>query len=149
MIKIYLVSFISGLIFALGLGLSGMVLPEKVLGFLDVFENWGNWDPSLIFVMLGAMLIHMISYYWIKKIKKMPYPILSQEWHLPTKKEITPSLLVGSVLFGIGWGLVGLCPGPALVSLSKGQVEIFIFVANMIFGMILFRLLNKIFNFKR
>lgn len=94
-----LASFIVGLIFALGLGVSGMTQPQKVVGFLDLF---GQWDPSLIFVMIGAIAVHFLTY---RLIRKRNTPLLDTQWHVPTKRELTPSLMIGSVLFGVGWGL--------------------------------------------
>lgn len=138
-----LVSFIVGFIFAIGLGISGMTQPQKVVGFLDLF---GNWDPSLVFVMIGAILIHLVVY---KLFSKRPSPLLSEKWHLPTKKEVTPSLVVGSALFGIGWALAGYCPGPALVSLSSGSIDVAVFVVSMLLGMIIFKITDKKIGFNR
>lgn len=130
-------SLVVGFIFAIGLGVSGMVRPEKVIGFLDFF---GNWDPSLVFVMVGAILVHAVSYRFIKKNKS---PILDNQWHVPTKIEITPALIFGSILFGIGWGLAGYCPGPAITSLATFQQSSFVFVLSMLVGMILFNVADK------
>ena len=132
-----LAALVVGFIFAIGLGISGMTQPQKVVGFLDLF---GNWDPSLIFVMAGAIIVHFATYNLIRKRKS---PVLSTDWHVPNKKEITPALVIGSVLFGIGWGLGGFCPGPAVVSLASFEVKPFIFVISMLVGMFLFRLLDK------
>jgi uncharacterized membrane protein YedE/YeeE len=126
-----------GFIFALGLGLSGMTQPQKVISFLDIF---GDWDPSLIFVMLGAIAVHFITY---KIIRKRKSPLLSSEWHVPTKREITPSLVIGSTLFGVGWALGGFCPGPAVTSLASFDSRVATFVISMIVGMYLFKLLDK------
>ncbi len=132
-----LVAFICGLLFAVGLGVSGMTLPEKVLNFLDLF---GDWDASLAFVMGAALLVHGASY---KFIRKRPTPILSPDWHVPNKKEITPQLVLGSILFGMGWGLGGYCPGPALTSIVSGRLELFYFLGAMILGMLLYRAFEK------
>jgi len=126
-----------GFIFALGLGISGMTDPKKVIGFLDVF---GNWDPSLLFVMAGSIAVHFLSF---KLIVKRPSPLLSAHWHVPKKTEITKSLIFGSIIFGIGWGLAGFCPGPALTSLASLQKGPALFVATMILGMYLFKVLDQ------
>lgn len=137
------IAFIVGFIFALGLGLSGMTNPNKVVGFLDLF---GNFDPSLIFVMIGAIAIHFIAY---KLIRKRTSPLFEKEWLVPTKKEITPALIFGSFLFGIGWALGGFCPGPALTSLGSLQARPAIFIISMIAGMIIFKVIDKKMNFKK
>lgn len=138
-----LAAFAVGFIFALGLGISGMTQPQKVVGFLDLF---GNWDPSLMFVMVGAIAVHFISY---RLIRKRASPLFSTQWHVPTKKDVTPTLIVGSILFGIGWGLAGYCPGPALTSLASLQAEPVIFVISMLLGMFLFLQLDKKLKFRR
>lgn len=130
-------ALIVGFIFALGLSLSGMTQPQKVIGFLDLF---GQWDPSLIFVMAGAILVHFVTY---RLIRKKSSPLLSSHWHVPTKKEITPALVIGSFIFGIGWALAGFCPGPAITSLASLQMTPFIFVISMIVGMFLFGVLDR------
>ncbi|MEK6628383.1 MAG: YeeE/YedE family protein [Bdellovibrionota bacterium] len=138
-----LVALSVGFLFAIGLGLSGMTEPQKVVGFLDLF---GSWDPSLIFVMIGAILVHFLVFKFTKKLNK---PLLDTKWHLPTKKEITPALVIGSTLFGIGWGLGGYCPGPALTSLASFEIRPLIFVVSMIAGMYLFRLFDKKFKLQK
>ncbi len=132
-----LTALVVGFIFAIGLGISGMTQPQKVVGFLDLF---GNWDPSLIFVMAGAILVHFVTY---RLIRKRSSPLLTVDWHVPTKKEITPALVTGSVLFGIGWGLGGYCPGPAVTSLASFEAKPFIFVFSMLAGMWVFKLIDK------
>lgn len=128
----FTVSFVSGLIFGLGLIISKMVQPEKVTGFLDVF---GKWDPSLAFVMGGAIMIAMPSFWLAKRWQQKNKVALNGEpLKLPTKTQITKSLIVGSVLFGMGWGLLGLCPGPALVVAASGNVQAIIFVIAMLCG---------------
>ncbi len=141
--KSNLASLVVGILFAIGLGISGMTRPEKVFGFLDVF---GSWDASLIFVMIGAVIVHFIAFRFIVRRKS---PLLSPQWHLPTKKEITFPLIVGAFLFGVGWALAGYCPGPALTSLASLQSRPLIFFVSMIFGMILFRLIDRRLNIKR
>ncbi len=138
-----LASFVVGFIFSLGLGISGMTQPQKVIGFLDIF---GNWDPSLIFVMVGAISIHFITYKWIRSRKT---PVLSSNWHVPTKVNLTPSLIGGSFIFGIGWAIAGFCPGPAVTSLASLKQEPFVFVTSMLMGMFLFNFFDRRIHFKR
>lgn len=126
-----------GFLFAVGLGFSGMTQPQKVMGFLDVF---GDWDPTLLFVMVGAIGVHFFCY---RIIRKRNSPMLSSEWHIPTTKEITPSLVFGSVIFGLGWSLGGFCPGPALVSLVTLSSSVTQFAFGMVLGMLIFRVLRK------
>lgn len=131
-------SFVVGLVFAFGLGLSGMTLPERVVGFLDLF---GNWNPSLVFVMLGALIVHAILY---RVIRKRPSPLFASEWYVPSRTDITPSLVTGASLFGLGWGLAGYCPAPAITALPSLGLKPFVFVIAMIAGMLLFRLWQKV-----
>lgn len=138
-----LAALLVGFVFALGLGISGMTQPQKVVGFLDLF---GAWDPSLIFVMAGAIVVHFITY---KVIRKRSSPLLSAQWHVPTKKDITPALVTGSLLFGVGWGLAGFCPGPAMTSLASFELKPLVFVLSMFAGMFLFRMLDKKIQFKK
>lgn len=135
--KIALASFATGLVFSIGLGISGMTMPQKVLGFLDLL---GNFDPSLIFVMVGAIIVHFITY---KIVMKRKAPILDEKWHVPTKKEITPSLVIGAFIFGFGWALGGMCPGPAITRLAHFESNTLVFVVSMLIGMLLFRQLDK------
>lgn len=130
-------ALVVGFIFAIGLALSGMTQPQKVIGFLDLF---GQWDPSLMFVMVGAIAVHFVTY---KVIRKRKTPLLTNHWHVPTKKEITPALILGSFIFGIGWGLGGFCPGPAIASLASFSGTPLIFVISMIAGMFIFRFVDK------
>jgi hypothetical protein len=138
-----LTSLFVGFLFALGLGLSGMTQPQKVVGFLDVF---GNWDPSLMFVMIGAISVHFILY---KVIRRRKSPLFSMDWQVPSKKEITPALVLGAFIFGIGWGLGGYCPGPAITSLASFEGRPLIFVISMLIGMLLFNLMDKKLKIKR
>lgn len=126
------VSFAVGFVFAIGLAISGMTQPQKVISFLN---PW-NWDPSLLFVMFGAIGVHLISY---PLIRRRPSPLLDTKWHVPTRKDITARLVLGSALFGIGWGLAGFCPGPALTSLATGDSRVLVFVGAMIVGMLIFK----------
>lgn len=136
-------SFVVGFIFAIGLGVSGMTQPQKVVGFLDLF---GSWDPSLIFVMVGAIAVHFVTY---KLIRKRKSPLFAADWQVPTKTDITPALVIGSTIFGLGWGLAGYCPGPALTSLASFELRPVIFVASMLVGMSLFKVLDKKLKIKR
>ena len=138
-----IISFIVGFIFSIGLGVSGMTRPDKILGFLDLF---GSFDPSLLFVMVGAIFVHYITY---KLIRKKDSPLLHTEWLVPTKKEITPALVIGAFIFGIGWALGGYCPGPALTGLASFQTRPLIFVASMIIGMLIFKWINSYLKFQR
>jgi uncharacterized membrane protein YedE/YeeE len=122
-----MIGFICGLLFGCGLVISGMVDPAKVIGFLDVT---GSWDPSLAFVMVGALSI-FAPVYWLV-IRRRSAPLFANAFSLPTRRDIDGPLVVGAALFGMGWGLVGFCPGPALVALASGQLSIFAFVASMI-----------------
>jgi uncharacterized protein len=127
-------AFASGLLFGLGLVISQMVNPAKVLGFLDIF---GHWDPSLALVMAGAVAVSALGY---RIAKRRGVPVLAPRLEIPTRRDLDPRLIGGAALFGIGWGLVGLCPGPALTALTFGPWQVFTFVAAMIAGMALFRL---------
>ena len=127
-------AFASGLLFGFGLIVSEMVDPAKVLAFLDVFTNW---DPSLAFVMGGAVAASALGYFIAKR---RGVPVFAPRLEVPTRRDLDPRLIGGAALFGIGWGLVGLCPGPALTALTFGPWQVFVFVAAMIAGMALFRL---------
>lgn len=124
------VSFGSGLLFALGLALSGMTQPAKVIGFLDVAG--GRWDPSLAFVMMAALAVTGGA--WLLFLKKRTAPILTETFHLPTRKDLDARLLGGAAIFGLGWGLGGFCPGPGIVSLATGAAPVVAFVAAMLVG---------------
>jgi len=106
-----------GLVFGLGLTVSGMMNPAKVIGFLDVA---GDWDPTLVFVMGGALLVTLPGYRAILKGRR---PVLANSFSLPTKKSLDAPLILGSALFGVGWGLVGFCPGPAVAALGLGSLR--------------------------
>ena len=132
-----LTSLLAGLLFGLGLIVSGMVNPGKVLGFLDVA---GQWDPSLMLVMGGAIAVGWVAF---GIAKKRALTLIGEKIDLPTSTIIDLRLIWGSALFGIGWGLGGFCPGPALVGVGMGLPSALIFVAAMIAGMVLFELLEK------
>jgi len=127
---IFVVNLLAGLLFGFGLLLSGMANPAKVLNFLDIA---GRWDPSLAFVMGGAVIVTAIGYRLIFRRTK---PILDASFRVPTSTEIDRKLVVGAAMFGTGWGLVGLCPGPALVSVALGASAIFVFVPAMLLGVV-------------
>ncbi len=132
-----LASFVCGLIFGSGLLISGMSEPEKVLGFLDVF---GAWDATLAFVMMGAVAVGSAGFALARRQKA---PLLAAAFAWPSRSEIDAPLLTGSALFGIGWGLVGICPGPALVNLAGLSAPIVVFVAAMAVGMFGFELWQR------
>lgn len=130
----YLIALISGALFGAGLALSGMMDPARVRGFLDLF---GAWDPTLAFVMVGALFVMAIG--WAVQ-RRMARPIVAREFHLPRTWHIDARLVIGSALFGAGWGIAGLCPGPAIASLGNDIVPAAIFVAAMLTGMLIFRI---------
>jgi len=123
---------ISGVLFAVGLALGGMTQPEKILGFLDIF---GAWDPSLLFVMLGAVGVHSIAY---RLTMRRASPVFAESFHVPRRQELDARLIGGATLFGIGWGLAGYCPGPALVAASAFVSDAAILSASMFGGYLLF-----------
>lgn len=128
-----LVTLIVGLIFGFGLALAGMTQPQKVLGFLDVA---GNWDPSLLFVLGGAVGVTVISFRFILKLKK---PLLAPAFILSELHQIDKELVVGAMLFGMGWGIGGYCPGPAIASFAAPNWEIWVFFPALIAGYLLHR----------
>jgi uncharacterized protein len=130
-------ALLAGLIFGLGLTFSEMVNPAKVLAFLDIL---GNWDPSLAFVMGSALLVTAIGYRIVWRAER---PVFATEFQVPGNRSIDARLATGGILFGGGWGLVGLCPGPAISALSFGGPPIFIFMASMAAGMGLFEPFNQ------
>lgn len=130
-------SLLAGLVFGLGLIVSGMANPAKVLGFLDLA---GAWDPSLGFVMAGAIAVGMVAFF---VAKRRMVSLLGAQMRLPTSRDIDHRLVGGSVLFGIGWGIAGFCPGPGLVSLGMGEIKALVFVAAMLAGMVVFELLER------
>jgi uncharacterized protein len=125
----------AGLLFATGLAMSGMTSPARVLGFLDVL---GDWDPQLVFVMGGAVGSYAVLYWLIRR--KFPQPLLDSRYHVPERGRPDLKLVVGAALFGVGWGLMGLCPGPALVTAGAGKLEALGFVGAMALGMSLVNL---------
>jgi uncharacterized membrane protein YedE/YeeE len=125
-----LASFVCGLLFGFGLFVSGMTQPAKVLGFLDVF---GGWDPTLVLVMAAALLVSFVGF---RVARQRAKPLLAAKHLWPTRTDIDPPLLTGSALFGAGWGLVGLCPGPALVNLATLMPQVVVFVLAMAAGLV-------------
>ena len=126
--KKILIALISGIIFGLGLSLSQMMNPEKVISFLDIS---GDWDPSLAFVMMGALAVTFISFKWVLSRSE---PLLESDFHLSKRKKIDKSLLAGAAIFGIGWGMSGFCPGPAVASLGLGSIEAVVMVLSIYLG---------------
>lgn len=136
-IRSLLVPTLSGGLFAAGLVLSGMTRPGKVVAFLDVT---GSWDPSLAFVMVGAIAVQAVAW-WLSR--RMQAPWAADGFVLPTYRDIDARLVGGAVLFGVGWGLGGFCPGPVLVSVATGSTNVLIFVASMFAGMKLFQIVDR------
>jgi uncharacterized membrane protein YedE/YeeE len=128
-----LAGLVAGLVFGLGLALSGMLNPARVLGFLDVA---GRWDPSLAFVLAGAVAVSMAG---VATARRLAHPALARRFQWPAPARIDGRLLGGAAIFGIGWGLAGFCPGPAIASLTLGYGKSVLFVAAMLAGMALYR----------
>lgn len=125
---------VSGFLFGMGLTVSGMTDPQRVRGFLDVF---GDWDPTLAFVMGGAVLVMAVAW---RLQARMARPVFGDRFSLPDRSDLDPRLLTGAVVFGIGWGAAGLCPGPAVASLALSPIHAILFVAAMLAGMLLQRI---------
>ena len=125
----HIVAFFAGILFGIGLAFSGMTDTAKIIGFLDIF---GQWDGSMLFVMGSALLIVVPSFYYIQRL---PKPFLANEFCIPNSKNVDSRLLIGSLIFGVGWGLYGYCPGPAITSLVYLQLDSFMFVLAMFAGM--------------
>lgn len=132
-----LTEFVVGLIFGIGLIISGMTNPAKVIGFLDLA---GLWDPSLAFVMGGAILVGVVAFAFAKR---RAVSFFGDALHWPTSSAIDRRLIIGSLIFGAGWGLAGFCPGPAMVSFSAGVPKTIAFVAAMLVGMALFEVIER------
>lgn len=132
-----LINLAAGLIFGLGLVISGMANPAKVLNFLDVA---GHWDPSLAFVMLGAIAVTATGY---RFVLRRPKPLLDDSFHLPGRNTIDRPLVIGSAIFGLGWGLFGFCPGPAITSLGLAATGTLVFVPAMLIGIVVAGLVGK------
>jgi uncharacterized protein len=127
-------SFVAGVVFALGLGISGLTHPERIIAFLDVT---GAWDPTLAFVMAAAVATHATL---SVRIRRRAAPMLAARFTVPTRRDLDAGLLVGSAMFGVGWGLGGFCPGPAIVALVSNTPAVFAFVASMVVGMAAYEL---------
>ena len=132
-----LTALLAGLVFGFGLILSGMVNPAKVLAFLDLA---GAWDPSLALVMVGAIGVAFPAFRWLAGRSRS---VFAEPLHLPTRRDIDKPLVLGSLGFGVGWGLAGLCPGPALVALGALRFEAVLFVAAMLAGMGLYEVIER------
>lgn len=128
-----LIVLLSGFVFALGLGISEMTRPEKVLGFLDIF---GDWDPSLAFVMGGAIVVYAGA---LQIVKSRNRPRFGTRFRIPTRSEITPSLIIGAAIFGVGWGLAGFCPGPGIVAAAGLVTPALFFLPALIVGILIHR----------
>ncbi len=129
-----IVAFVCGLVFGAGLIISQMSNPAKVIGFLDVT---GKWDPSLALVMAGAVAVFGVLY---RLALRQGTPLLAPQFTLPEKDSVDAPLMVGALVFGVGWGLGGFCPGPAIVSAAFGDARVWVFVAAIIAGMLLYRI---------
>jgi uncharacterized membrane protein YedE/YeeE len=129
-------SYLSGLVFGIGISISGMANPAKVLNFFDVA---GTWDPSLAFVMGGALIVTFIGY---RFVLKRPAPTFASSFQLPTRRDLDLPLLGGSAVFGIGWGIAGFCPGGALPALGTGNPNVFIFTAALLAGILAAKLVQ-------
>lgn len=130
-------SYIIGLIFGIGIAISGMANPAKVINFFDIA---GIWDPSLAFVMGGALIVTFVGYTYVLK---RPSPVLGGTFLLPTKRDLDARLLGGSAAFGVGWGIAGFCPGGALPALGTGVTDVFVFVGAMLAGIGAAKVLQK------
>lgn len=129
-------AFVCGLMMSLGLIISGMVNPQKVIGFLDIF---GNFDPTLAFVMAGALIVAGIGF----RLRACPKPVLCEAFELPKKNKIDTPLISGAAMFGIGWGLAGFCPGPAIVGIGFGLSKVLTFIIAMVLGMFLAKQIQR------
>jgi uncharacterized membrane protein YedE/YeeE len=132
--RYFLPGLVVGLLFGAGLALSDMINPARVLAFLDVA---GRWDPTLAFVMGGALLPSAAGY-WL--MRRMHRPLMARDFRIPQNRTVEPKLLAGAAIFGIGWGLAGFCPGPAIAAVGFGLWQPWLFVAAMLGGMLLHRL---------
>jgi uncharacterized membrane protein YedE/YeeE len=136
-------AFVVGLLFGTGLIISGMTDPSKIIGFLDVA---GAWDPSLAFVMGGAVLVGLIAF---RFARRRTVSLLGGAMHLPNARQIDRPLILGSLAFGVGWGLAGYCPGPAVVAFGSGQDKAVVFLVAMIAGMALYEAADRLFHARR
>ena len=132
-----LAAFVVGVTFALGLGIGGMTQPTRVLAFLDVA---GSWDPSLAFVMLGAVTVYGVAF---PNVMRRQRPAFASTFAVPSRRDVDTRLLGGALVFGVGWGLAGLCPGPALTALASGEPRVLFFVAAMSTGIAAHQLVER------
>lgn len=135
--RLILAAFVSGVLFGVGLAMSGMTDPRRVLGFLDLF---GDFDPTLLFVLGGAVITTIVSF---RLVLRRGSPVLASTFHVSNLKHIDRRLVAGAAIFGIGWGIAGYCPGPALAGLGIASIEALWFVPAMIAGMILHRIVAR------
>ncbi len=133
-------AFVTGLLFALGLGVAGMTLPEKIVGFLDFS---GKWDPTLMFVMGGATMVYGVAF---RLIRRRARPLFADVLAVPTRRDIDARLIGGAAIFGVGWGMGGFCPGPALVGGIGGAQQVLLFLAGMTGGVIVYRVWDRAVN---
>lgn len=136
--KVHGIALVAGSLFGAGLSISQMTDPGKVIGFLDVS---GDWDPSLALVMIAALTVYGLAYWLFRP--SLGKPVLATEFSIPAPGSVDRRLLAGASLFGVGWGLTGICPGPALANIWLGIVPVGLFIAAMLAGMILFRILDQ------
>ena len=132
-----LVPYLIGVIFGTGISISGMANPAKVINFFDIA---GSWDPSLAFVMGGALLVTFFGY---RYVLKRPQPMMADLFQIPTRRDLDARLLGGSAVFGVGWGIAGFCPGGALPALGTGRTEVFVFVGALIVGILIARVVQS------
>ncbi len=128
-------ALVAGLIFGLGLVISGMSNPAKVIGFLNLA---GDWDPTLLLVMGGALVVTIPGF---QLLKKRARPLFAERFEFPTRKDLDPRLMVGAALFGLGWGIAGFCPGPAIAALATARLDVALFVGAMIAGGVVHRII--------
>ncbi len=133
-------SFIIGLVFALGLGLAGMTVPQKIVGFLDF---GGHWDPTLMFVMGGATMVYGVAF---RLIRRRERPLFADVLAVPTRRDIDARLIAGAAIFGVGWGLGGFCPGPGLVGSVGLSSQALLFIGGMTGGVVLYRVWDRAVN---
>ena len=137
--KVKIGAFLGGLVFGIGLAIAGMTQPAKIVGFFDFF---GSWDPSLAFVMGGALVVYTPVYRWA--VRTWQHPIWAPSFSLPTRHDIDWRLITGSAIFGIGWGLGGYCPGPALTSVGAGSREALTFGLAMLVGVAIYQMFMRL-----
>jgi len=136
-------AFLSGLLFAFGLALGGMTLPSKIVGFLDFSSGLNGWDPSLGLVMGGALLVYVPTWMWVKRRSR---PLFDVRFHVPERHQIDLPLVAGAIIFGVGWGIAGFCPGPAFVSLGALSKPGLLLVLGMTAGILGYRLFQRVLN---